>query len=72
METDSVARELKKIANLLAMKQLEGLNKGDQARMLNAAGFSYGDIALVTGMSEGSIRGHVSLGKKRGHAVDGD
>jgi len=70
MEADSAARELRKIANLLAVKQIEGLNKGDQARLLNAAGFSYSEIAVLTGISEGSIRGHVSQGKKRAAAAD--
>lgn len=70
MENESVARELRKIANVLAIKQLEGLNRGDQARLLNAAGFSYPDIAALTGMSQGSIRGHVSLGKKRAPAEE--
>jgi hypothetical protein len=70
MENESVARELMKIANMLAIKQLEGLNRGDQARLLNAAGFTYAEIASVTGMSQGSIRGHVSLGKKRAAAEE--
>ena len=62
---DLVARELRKIANLLAVGQLDGLKKGDQARRLHALGFSYSEIAGVTGMSQGSIRKHVSLGDKR-------
>lgn len=70
METDAVARELRKVANLIAIQQLEGLNKGDQARMLNAAGFNNAEIAALTGISEGSVRAHVSQGKKRAAASD--
>jgi hypothetical protein len=65
MDSEPVLRELRKIANLLALPSIEGLNKGDQARRLNAAGFSYPEIAVLTGMSESSIRAHVSQGKKR-------
>jgi DNA-directed RNA polymerase specialized sigma24 family protein len=64
VESD-VARELRKVANLIALRQLEGLKKGEQARVLYAAGFSYADIASLTGMSEGSARSHVSQGRKR-------
>lgn len=70
MDSDATLRELRKIANLLARSRIEGLNKGDQARTLSANGFSYAEIAALTGMSEGSIRGHVSLGKKRAPGVD--
>jgi DNA-directed RNA polymerase specialized sigma24 family protein len=69
MDSD-VARELRKIANLMALRRLEGLKKGEQARVLFAAGFSYSDIAAVTGMSEGSARSHVSQGKKRAAEVE--
>lgn len=65
MEGDDVARELRKVANLLALRQLDGLNKGDQARLLNAAGYSNREIAALVGISEGSVRAHVSAGKKR-------
>lgn len=70
METEGLARELRKVANLLAIRQLEGLNKGDQARLLNAAGFANAEIAALIGMSEGSVRAHVSQGKKRGAAAE--
>jgi DNA-directed RNA polymerase specialized sigma24 family protein len=65
MESDAVVRELRKVANLLALRQTEGLNKGEQARLLNAAGYSYPEIAALVGISEGSVRAHVSAGKKR-------
>jgi DNA-directed RNA polymerase specialized sigma24 family protein len=67
---DDAASELRKIANLMAVRQIDGLNKGDQARLLSAAGFSNGEIAALTGMSEGSIRAHISQGKKRSAAED--
>ncbi len=65
MDSDAVARELRKVANLLAVRQLEGLNKGDQDRLLNSAGYSNPEIAALVGISEGSVRAHVSAGKKR-------
>lgn len=60
-----MARELRKVANLLAVRQLEGLNKGEQARLLNAVGYTNPEIAAMVGISEGSVRAHVSAGKKR-------
>jgi len=70
MESDAVARELRKIANLVGLAQVEGLNKGEQARRLNAAGFTNPDIAALIGISEGSVRAHVSQGKKRAAATE--
>jgi predicted transcriptional regulator len=64
MEGD-VSAELRKVANLLALRQVEGMNKGDQTRVLNAAGFANDEIARLVGISEGSVRAHLSQGKKR-------
>jgi hypothetical protein len=60
-----VSTELRKVANLLALRQMEGKNKGDQTRMLNAAGFANEEISRLVGISEGSVRAHLSQGKKR-------
>jgi hypothetical protein len=60
-----VSVELRKVANLLALRALEGKNKGDQARLLNAAGFPNNEIATLIGITEGSVRAHLSQSKKR-------
>lgn len=65
MDTDVAARELRKVANLLALRQVEGLNKGDQTRLLNSVGYTNPEIAALVGISEGSVRAHLSAGKKR-------
>ena len=65
MEGDDAVRELRKIAKLLALARIDGLSKGDQARALNAVGFSHAEITALTGIPEGSVRKQVSLGKKR-------
>jgi DNA-binding CsgD family transcriptional regulator len=44
---------------------MEGKNKGDQARRLSSAGFGNDEIARLVGISEGSVRAHLSQGKKR-------
>jgi predicted transcriptional regulator len=62
---NEVSVELRKVANLLALRQVEGKNKGDQARTLNAAGFANSEIARLVGITEGSVRAHLSQGKKR-------
>lgn len=65
MESDAVARELRKLANLLGLAQVEGMTKGEQARRLNAVGFTNAEVATLIGISEGSVRAHVSQGRKR-------
>ena len=65
MDSDEAMRELRKIAKLLALARIEGMNKGDQARALNAVGFSHAEISDLTGMPEGSVRKQISLGKKK-------
>jgi hypothetical protein len=64
-EADGVAAELRKIANLLALRQVSDLGKGDAARVLSLAGFTTRDIAALIGTSEGSVRGLLSLARKR-------
>jgi DNA-binding NarL/FixJ family response regulator len=65
-----ISAELRKLANLLALAQLEGRNKGDQVRLLIAAGFSNDEIARLVGITEGSVRAHASQGKKRSAAEE--
>lgn len=59
-----VAVELRKIANLLALRQVIDLKKGDSAVILNLSGFSNKEIATLIGTSEGSVRGLLSLARK--------
>lgn len=63
-EQDPVAAELRKIANLLALRQVADLKKGKAALILNLSGFSNKDIAALLGTSEGSVRGLLSLARK--------
>jgi DNA-directed RNA polymerase specialized sigma24 family protein len=65
MASDETARELRKIANLLALKQIEGMGKGEQARVLSAAGYSTAEIAAFTGSTEGSIRAMLSERRRK-------
>jgi len=58
------------VANLLALREMEGKNKGEQARLLSTAGFANDEIARLVGISEGSVRAHLSQGKKRPAAVE--
>jgi predicted transcriptional regulator len=67
---DDISAELRKVANLLALRQIDGKNKGDQARLLHAAGFTNSEIAGLIGISEGSIRAHLSQGRKRPEAAE--
>jgi DNA-directed RNA polymerase specialized sigma24 family protein len=64
-EQDSSSAQLAKIANLLALRQISGLKKGDAAVVLNLAGFSHREIAALVGTSEGSVRGLLSIARKR-------
>ena len=70
MANDETARELRKIANLLAMKQIEGMGKGEQARVLSAVGYSNAEIAAFTGSSEGSVRAMLSERRRKAAAAD--
>jgi DNA-binding CsgD family transcriptional regulator len=60
-----VSAELRKVANLLALREMDGKNKGEQARLLSTAGFANDEIARLVGISEGSVRAHLSQGRKR-------
>jgi DNA-directed RNA polymerase specialized sigma24 family protein len=63
-EQDASAVELRKIANLLALRQVADLKKGDAAVILNLSGFSNKEIATLLGTSEGSVRGLISVARK--------
>lgn len=67
---NGVAEELRKIARLLALKQVENLTKSEQTRVLNACGFSTKEIASLIGTTEGSIRAMLSQGRKRSGGGD--
>lgn len=62
---DPVAAELRKIANLLAIREVRDLKKGEAALILSLSGFSNKDIAALIGTSEGSVRGLLSIARKR-------
>jgi hypothetical protein len=64
-EQESIAAELKKIANLLAIREVHDMKKGEAALVLNLCGFSNREIAALIGTSEGSVRGLLSLARKR-------
>ncbi len=67
-DQDDIGAELRKIANLLALKQVADLKKGDAALLLSLATFSNKEIAALLGTSEGSVRGLLSVARnKRGN-----
>jgi DNA-directed RNA polymerase specialized sigma24 family protein len=59
-----IATELRKIANLLALRQVADMKKGEAAFALNLSGFSNKEIAALLGTSEGSVRGLISIARK--------
>jgi DNA-binding NarL/FixJ family response regulator len=65
MDDDAVSDQLRRVANLLALRQIEGKGKGEQALILNAAGFRNADIAALIGISESSVRAHLSARRRR-------
>lgn len=67
-ESQAVADELRRIARLLALRQVEKLTKGEQTRVLSACGFSTKEIASLIDTTEGSIRAMLSQGRKRAAA----
>jgi len=69
---DAAAVELRKIANLLALRFTSDLNRGERIYHLATCGFTNKEIAAITGSSEGSIRGFISQYRRRpsGAAVE--
>jgi DNA-binding CsgD family transcriptional regulator len=63
-EQGDIAVELRKMANLLALRQVADLKKGDAAMILSLSGFSNKEIAALIGTSEGSVRGLLSIARK--------
>jgi hypothetical protein len=63
-EEASVSTELRKIANLLALREIADMKKGEAARILNLSGFSNKEVAALLGTSEGSVRGLLSIARK--------
>lgn len=58
-------RDLRKIANLLALLLTKDQAKGAAAATLSACGFTTREIAALTGSSEGSVRAMLSAGRKK-------
>ena len=54
---DVSARHLERIANLLAVVATKDLERGEQIRTLNAAGFSQQEIAALLHTSSSAVRG---------------
>lgn len=63
-EQGDIATELRKIANLLALRQVADMKKGEAAFALALSGFSNKEIAALIGTSEGSVRGLLSIARK--------
>lgn len=70
MENDALVTELRKIARLLALRQIENLPKGEQVRVLSGAGFSNKEIASLIDTTEGSVRAMLSQGRRRAAAEE--
>jgi hypothetical protein len=68
--TDEVATELRKVASVLALALTKDMSRGDQVAFMNRAGFSNREISALTGSSESSIRGFISVQRKRASAED--
>ncbi len=58
--------DLAKIANLLALMVTQDMARSTAATTLQACGFSYREIAALTGSAENSVRAMISSAKKRG------
>jgi DNA-directed RNA polymerase specialized sigma24 family protein len=63
-EQGDIAVELRKIANLLALREIAELKKGEAAMLLSLSSFSNKEIAALIGTSEGSVRGLLSIARK--------
>ena len=51
-DQEPIAAELRKVANLLAIRPVKDLNKGEAATMLNLSGFSNPETAALISTSE--------------------
>jgi transposase len=70
MEESDVAAQLSKIANLFALEQVRDMSKGRAALLLSQAGFSTREVAALLLTSESSIRGMLSMARRRGFAEE--
>lgn len=61
--------DLSKIANLLAIMVTQDMARSNAAVTLQVCGFSYREIAALTGSAENSVRAMVSAAKKKGEKV---
>ena len=74
-EQGDIASELRKIANLLALRQVADMKKGEAAFALNLSGFSNKEIAAQLTTSEDTVKGQVRnilsklVAKDRTHAA---
>lgn len=59
------ALELGKIANLLALLVTQSMARSTAATTLQACGFTYREIAALTGSPENSVRAMISSAKKK-------
>jgi DNA-directed RNA polymerase specialized sigma24 family protein len=57
--------DLGKIANLIALMVTQDMARSTAATTLQSCGFSYREIAALTGSAENSVRAMVSTAKKR-------
>ena len=60
------ASDLGKIANLLALMVTQDMARSTADTTLQACGFSYREIAALTGSAENSVRAMISTAKKKG------
>lgn len=63
--------DLGKIANLLALMVTQDMARSTAATTLQACGFSYREIAALTGSAENSVRAMISTAKKKGSTEKG-
>lgn len=59
------ASDLGKIANLLALMVTQDMARSTAATTLQACGFTYKEIAALTGSAENSVRAMVSNAKRK-------
>lgn len=65
MAESDLATEFRKVANLMALRAVDGKSKSEAAVILSLSGFSTKDIAGLTGTTEGSVRAALSQQRKR-------
>ncbi len=71
MPEAETAAELRKIANLMALRAVADMPKGEAAMLLAMCSFETAETAGLLGISEASVRAHLSQGRKKTHKSDG-